>query len=216
MSVSYSRGVFVALVLTSQRAAFPFARSEVTGLAMTAEKKAREAIREHLVRPSERSSLFWWLLENHDWMLEEGAGRRFMWTALCPKFAELGLTDRTGKPPGPKVAKLTWERARKEKARVEARRAAIEAERVAKAAANPRNRMPSHFARRNYLPPLAVSPQTPSAGAVLWMGKYSFGNDGMIIVIDNPSSAVYAQQERNLRSTRPINDGIERFIKSKE
>jgi len=50
----------------------------------------------------------------------------------------------------------------------------------------------------------------------LWMGKYSFEDDGMIIVIDNPSSAVYAQQERNLRSTRPINDGIERFIKSKE
>ena len=75
--------------------------------------------------------------------------------------------------------------------------------------------MPSQFAKRNYAPPLALAPQTASTEEELWMGKYSFDGDGMIIVIDNPSSGVYAQQERNLRSSRPINDGIERFIKHK-
>ncbi len=38
------------MVLASQRAAFPFARSEFTGLAMTAEKKAREAIGDGALR----------------------------------------------------------------------------------------------------------------------------------------------------------------------
>jgi hypothetical protein len=117
-------------------------------------EKEREAIRAHLARSSDRSSLFWWLLENHDWILEEADGRRLMWIELCPKFAEMGLTDRTGKPALPKTAKLTWERVRKERARVDARRAAEEEERAAKRAANPRRNMPSQW-RGTYGPALA-------------------------------------------------------------
>lgn len=117
-------------------------------------EKEREAIRAHLARSSDRSPLFWWLLENHDWILEEADGRRLMWIELCPTFAEMGLTDRTGKPALPKTAKLTWERVRKERARVDARRVVAEAEQAAKRAANPRRNMPSQW-RGTYGPALA-------------------------------------------------------------
>jgi len=184
---------------------------------MTAEMKIRESIRGHLARPKERSSLFWWLVENHQWLLEQrGLHKRIMWAALCPEFAALGLTDRTGKPPNPKSAKLTWERVCKEKARIEARQAAADAERAVKAASNPRRNMPSQFGAKYNGPPLAVVPQPPPSEGELWMGKYWFDEAGMIVVIDNPSSGVYAHQERNLRSSRPIKDGIERVIRSKE
>lgn len=133
---------------------------------MSTQNKWREAIREHLARSGDRSSLFWWLLENHDWVLEVADGRRLMWTELCPKFAEMGLTDRTGKPARPKTAKLTWERVRKERARIDERRAAKEAERDARRVANPRRNMPSQWSG-TYGPALAEqsSVRSPAAGS---------------------------------------------------
>jgi len=182
---------------------------------MGANQNDRDAILKKVARPNTRSALFWWLFDNYDMVQAAADGRRLEWQDLCVSFGKQGITDRNGKSPTRITARKTWQRVRKEKAHFEARRAAAEADRVAKAAANPRRNMPSQFAKRNYAPPLALAPQTASTEEELWMGKYSFDGDGMIIVIDNPSSGVYAQQERNLRCSRPINDGIERFIKHK-
>jgi hypothetical protein len=41
--------------------------------------KGREAIRKDISQPGDRSALFWWLLENHDWMAEAAAHRRMRW-----------------------------------------------------------------------------------------------------------------------------------------
>jgi hypothetical protein len=184
---------------------------------MKSQKTDREAIREDIVRSGERSPLFWFLLESHDWIVEQADSRRLNWTKLCLRFDELGLTGATGKRAGTETARSTWRRVRKEKARVEARRAAAEAERAARAAANPRRNMPSQFLGRDYSPPLAASPKTAlPAAAGLWKGKYQFGDDGFIIVIDGPSSGVLAKQQRNLRSRRPINDDIDHLVKSKD
>lgn len=64
-------------------------------------------------RSSTRSTLFWWMFENHDSMLAEAAGGRLNWARLCVLFAEAGLTDVTGKPATVRTAKVTWHRARR-------------------------------------------------------------------------------------------------------
>jgi len=51
---------------------------------------------------------------------------------------------------------MTWWRVRKERARIEALRAAERAERERRAAANPRRDMPSQFRKGDYGPPLAT------------------------------------------------------------
>jgi len=94
------------------------------------DKEAR--IFESIAQPSNRSSLFWWMVEHHDDMVSSRAGRRMNWKALCARFADLGLTDVTGKPANLRSARQTWERARKEKARLEQWRAENEAARAAK------------------------------------------------------------------------------------
>jgi hypothetical protein len=55
------------------------------------------------------------------------------------------------------TARKTWQRVRKEKARIDALRAAERAERERRAAASPRRDMPSQFRRGEYGPPLATT-----------------------------------------------------------
>ena len=61
---------------------------------------------------------------------------------------------------------MTWWRVRKEKARIDALRAAERAERERRAAASPRRNMPSQFRKGEYGPPLATmsatKPEAPS------------------------------------------------------
>jgi len=207
---------------------FLFAWREVKVSSMTAEKKVREAIREHLARPKERSSLFWWFLENHQWIEEQRGVHRLMWTALCPEFAELGLTDRTGKPPSPKVAKLTWERVCKEKSRIEARRAAADAARSAKAAANPRRNMPSQFGKKPICPTVVVEqknghePPPLKDREKVWNENYGRDEKGYIQAANdiqehrNLASHAKRRQERNEGVGRDPDEGIELLIGPKE
>ena len=55
-----------------------------------------------------------------------------------------------------RTARKTWQRVRKEKARIDALRAAERAERERRAAASPRRDMPSQFRKGEYGPPLAT------------------------------------------------------------
>ena len=107
-------------------------------------------------RPYERSPLFEWLMTHHDAMVASSGGRRIEWSRLCADFAKEGLTDADGKPVKPATARMTWWRVRKERARIEALRAAERAERERRAAANPRRDMPSQFRKGDYGPPLAT------------------------------------------------------------
>ena len=108
-------------------------------------------------RPKTRSSLFWWLFDNHAAIAQRAEGRRLDWTELCTTFRDHGLTDLDGKAPTVRTARMTWWRVRKEHARVEALRAAERAERERRAAANPRRDMPSQFRKGDYGPPLATT-----------------------------------------------------------
>jgi hypothetical protein len=182
---------------------------------MSDQKDTLEKLQKALSRPGRRSPLFWWLLEQHDWILENSNACGVPWNTIAALVAELGLTSLTGKPAGRETLRTTWKRVRREKARIEAARFANEAARSAKAAANPRRNMPSQFPKGSYGPPLAVVPEK-SAGDIppqeLWMGKYWFKEDGFIKVIDGISSAVYCKQQQNLLGRREMNDGIDAIV----
>jgi len=59
-----------------------------------------------------RSSLFYWLVDHHDEIVQAAAGKRISWDALIYRFEALGLTDRSGKPASAKTAEQTWRRAK--------------------------------------------------------------------------------------------------------
>ena len=61
----------------------------------------------------ERSSLFWWFVENHDEFAQGCVTQRIRWSVMVEQAAALGLTNRAGAVPTPKIAKQTWQRAKK-------------------------------------------------------------------------------------------------------
>lgn len=85
---------------------------------MTRHQPLIKTVLSEIANGDDRSSLFWWLVEHHDEIMAAANGRRMQWRRLCARFAELGLTDRTGKPATEKLARLTWFRARQEVARL--------------------------------------------------------------------------------------------------
>ena len=124
---------------------------------MQTHARGGKAILAQVERPYERSSLFEWLMTHHDEMVAAAGGRRIEWSRLCAEFAKEGLTGADRKPVNAATARKTWQRVRKEHARIEALRAAERAERERRAAANPRRDMPSQFRKGDYGPPLATT-----------------------------------------------------------
>jgi hypothetical protein len=124
--------------------------------------KEMESLLETIRRPKSRSTLFWWLLDNYESVVEKAAaaGNHICWGELCGHFTSLGLTDQRGQPITPANAKRTWQRVRKEKVRADAQRAKAETEREAKAAA--RKVFPSHF-RKEWRPEAASAHRSPAA-----------------------------------------------------
>ncbi len=124
---------------------------------MQTHARGGKAILAQVERPYERSSLFEWLMTHHDEMVAAAGGRRIEWSRLCAEFAKEGLTGAVRKPVNAATARKTWQRVRKEHARIKALRAVERAERERRAAANPRRDMPSQFRKGDYGPPLATT-----------------------------------------------------------
>ena len=72
-----------------------------------------DAVLNAIQRPPSRSSLFYWMVENHDRMIEGWSERVVRWAVLCAQFEALGLTDQRGNPASVSTAKHTWASARK-------------------------------------------------------------------------------------------------------
>jgi hypothetical protein len=108
-----------------------------------------------------RSPLFWWLFERHDEFAAEAAASRIglPWSRLCSRFAEAGLTAVDGTAVKPETARKTWQRVRKEKARLRALEAEAEAERAFRRAHDPRRNMPSRMSGRYEAPLAEVQPR---------------------------------------------------------
>jgi hypothetical protein len=82
-------------------------------LAMTKDPKGLRAVLHEVGQSSERSTLFWWLVEHHRELKAGSMGRRLKWEKLSALFNELGLTDINGNPAKPNTARQTWLRARR-------------------------------------------------------------------------------------------------------
>ena len=105
-------------------------------------------------RPPRHSSLFWWLFDQHDELIEqkELAGLDSIGIHVAGFVAlELSLVGRSGYAGS---ASKTWQRVRKEKARLAALEAQAEAERASQRDRDPRRNMPSRFTR-SFPAPLA-------------------------------------------------------------
>jgi hypothetical protein len=195
-----------------------------------------QMVLERIARPNTRSSLFWWLFEHHDAVMQSAEGRRLDWKGLCATFESEGLTDLDGNPANARTARMTWWRVRKERGRIDALRAAERAERERRAAANPRRDMPSQFRKGEYGPPLAVTLPTAKlpatierqaersfqlstaqgvvvtkAGRVVKLEEggenFVFEEDGTIVGTTNWAAVLRSKQQLNLTGRRPINDG---------
>jgi hypothetical protein len=199
--------------------------------------RGRGSIIDRVEMPYQRSKLFEWLLAHHDEMVAASAGRRVEWQRLCAEFAKDGLTDGEGNPANARTARMTWWRVRKEKARIDALRAAERAERERRAADSSRRNMPSQFRKGDYEPPLvtmsARKPELPAttieqarrgfqvstaegvvitkAGRVVKLEEggedFVFEEDGTIIGSTNRAAVLRSKQQLNVTGRRPINDG---------
>ena len=76
-----------------------------------------------------RSAIFWWLVAEHDALLEAIDGNQLSLVTLCETIARRGLTDTKGNLPTKRNVRETWLQARKyvAKRRAAKRAAAIQA-----------------------------------------------------------------------------------------
>lgn len=79
--------------------------------------QVREVLRSS---PRGHSPLFLWMRANHDDLAAAFAANPPNWQQLSEIFRDERLTDRTGKPPSPAIARLTWYRVRQAVAKMEA------------------------------------------------------------------------------------------------
>ena len=107
----------------------------------------REAVIAAAHRSPRRSSLFWWLFDHYDELIEAKglSALGFPWKSMCAGFFELELSLVDGAAITPERASKTWQRVRKEKARLAALEAKADAERAFQRARDPRQNMPSRF-----------------------------------------------------------------------
>ncbi|MBV8487170.1 MAG: hypothetical protein JO161_02710 [Planctomycetaceae bacterium] len=115
-------------------------------------KGLRGVVRE-ITHGGNRSSLFWWMVENHDQLASAVGGRRLEWTRLCARFAKLGLTDANGHAPSEQTARKTWQRVRRAVAKARELAAANQS-------ARPQRRDPSRITP-DWRPPVVSSSDGP-------------------------------------------------------
>jgi hypothetical protein len=115
-------------------------------------KGLRGVVRE-ITHGANRSSLFWWMVENHDQLASAVEGGRLQWTRLCALFAKLGLTDANGHAPSEQTARKTWQRVRRAVAKARELTAANQS-------ARPQRRYPSRISP-DWRPPVAFSSDGP-------------------------------------------------------
>lgn len=117
-----------------------------------------EAVVRYLQQGPDRSSLFWWLAENHDALLEANGAKPIRWGPLASHLASFGLTDRDGKPATPETVRQTWKRVRQ----FVAEQAAAKRDRVRTMQPS---RMPATWRPQPADPPGLRPPDAPREGA---------------------------------------------------
>ena len=171
---------------------------------MSKRTRSHEAILAEVTRSSERSPLFWWLVEHHDELIAQSAGRRMSWKALCPLFAGHGLTDINGRPPFPRMARETWFQARKAVSQAKARKAQAEAEAKARPGSTYPSRISPDWRPQPVQPPPPTRPPMPATAPVP-AGTPPPSSDGIVISpeaqakIDRVLERMTAEDRRKFR-----------------
>lgn len=79
---------------------------------MTQRKRDTRAILRTIAQSEQRSTLFRWMVEHHDELVEASSQDRIHWASFCAEASKRGLTDTQGNPPTMATARKTWTRAR--------------------------------------------------------------------------------------------------------
>jgi len=87
---------------------------------MRTNKRGLRAILREIEHGPERSTLFWYMLDNYEDLSRSAARTRIRWVPLSERFAALGLLDGQGKTPTAENARLTWWNVRQEVAKRQA------------------------------------------------------------------------------------------------
>lgn len=74
--------------------------------------RATKAAVSAIERGPGRSTLFYWMVDNHEELSGAALAKPIRWAHLCNTVHALGLTDTEGNPPSPAMARKTWYRAR--------------------------------------------------------------------------------------------------------
>jgi hypothetical protein len=127
---------------------------------MTQSRGTTKAILRTIARGENRSTLFWWMVDNHD-RIEAAAGRRIHWKGFCAEAAARGLTDATGKAPTERTARETWYKARLEIAAAREREAAASATR--RVGRKPPSRLPKDWRPAAFAAPGPAAPRPAPA-----------------------------------------------------
>ncbi len=112
------------------------------------------AVLNTIARGPERSSLFYYLYDNHDEIVRASAGRRIRWEPLAADFSNLELTDGDGKPATAATARKTWGKVRNEVRKQRALRATG----MLPVAAPRSKKLPADWRPSGYPKPNAPSP----------------------------------------------------------
>ena len=112
------------------------------------------AVLQIVARGPERSSLFYYLYDNHDEIARASAGRRIRWQPMAARLNELDLTDGHGKPATAEATRQTWIKVRKE---VRKQRSLRATGMLPVAAPRPK-KLPADWRPSGYLEPNAPSP----------------------------------------------------------
>jgi hypothetical protein len=80
---------------------------------MARQKRDTKALLGIIGRNKLRSSLFWWMVEEHDKILAAANGEKMEWRSFCAEASKRGKTDTRGRQPTEGNARETWRQARK-------------------------------------------------------------------------------------------------------
>lgn len=131
---------------------------------MARKKRDTKAILKTIAQSERRSSVFWWMVEQHDEIIENSKREPIDWRSVCADLAKRGFVDTRGKPATEANARKTWQRVRKHVAAARESQAAepqrpVHPSRVDKAW-RPANAPPPPAEATPLLPP--VGPQNES------------------------------------------------------
>jgi len=173
-------------------------------LAVGKNRTGRGAVLKNIARGPERSSLFYWLYDLHDQIVQAAVGRRIRWEPIQAQAIELGLTDGANKPPTAERVRQTWYFVRKEVVKQRALRVAggNRLSLTAKAKRAPATWLPPALAQPSAPPPLGGVHQGVQSAALpsAQPGSLPSAAASQDSSRPAPGSIEAARQKANLRS----------------